>query len=401
MNIIDYTNNADKIKIEDIVFHGPDTSDSIEINWEILYGCNYKCSYCFGQDLLKKDFTPIEKLKHAVDQVLKINKKYYTFTLFGGEVTYHPDFLELVEYIYSFNKKTSVLLISNASKPANYFERLLKAVKDNNFMLNFSIHFEYAKLEHIKELIILFNKYKKIISINFMVHPEYMDKVKNYFEEIIKLKKEYYFLISLEELREGEEYTEVDHRYNQEDFEWIDKARKTIIDTPNDIKPFDFNFPFFPNTYYINKETKNININHNIAIRNNLKSFKDFYCLGGTELIRINRSGQYQAAACTNFPAIGNIYEEEIDLFRLASITKCHIKQCGCHTNDINSKFRDINEAKIKLSEYRKENVDLIIENSINKIYFLNEKLNKLINTIAWWIPNKKMRDKFKNKFLS
>ena len=156
MEIINYDNKLNEINMDDIIFHGSYVEDYnyLEINWVLLYGCNYRCSYCFGQDVLsKKDFIPLEKLKHAVDNIFKIDKEYYTFTLLGGEVTYYPYFLELVEYIYSFDKKISISLITNASKNVSYFEKLLSYVGNNNFSMHFSIHFEYADIEHIKDII--------------------------------------------------------------------------------------------------------------------------------------------------------------------------------------------------------------------------------------------------------
>ena len=42
-----------------------------------------------------------------------------------------------------------------------------------------------------------------------------------------------------------------------------------------------------------------------------------------------------------------------------------------------------------------RENINYA-KNNVNK---LNEKLNMLINCIAWWIPIRKWRDNFRNKF--
>ena len=34
-----------------------------------------------------------------------------------------------------------------------------------------------------------------------------------------------------------------------------------------------------------------------------------------------------------------------------------------------------------------------------NKINLVDNKINNVINFIAWWIPIRKWRDKFRNKF--
>ena len=413
MEIINYDNKLNEINMDDIIFHGSYVEDYnyLEINWVLLYGCNYRCSYCFGQDVLsKKDFIPLEKLKHAVDNIFKIDKEYYTFTLLGGEVTYYPYFLELVEYIYSFDKKISILLITNASKNISYFEKLLSYVGSNDFMMTFSIHFEYADIEHIKNLILLFNKYKMTINIDFMLHPEYKEKIKLYFDELIKMKEEYYFNFNIVELREPPNFTNIDSRYDKDFFDWIDNARNIIKNTKSNTDYFTHKNIFFPQEYFIHsKDNKlnNISIEHSLSLRNNLKSFTGFYCCGGINILRIGTDGSYKAGICKQFPVIGNIYEDyEIDLYRLSNFIKCNIKQCGCSADDRNNKYRDVNEAKKYISGYRKKYSELILNNLLfvidnlnKKINTTDNKINKIVNSLAWWIPIKKVREKFKSKY--
>ncbi|WP_297298850.1 radical SAM protein [uncultured Brachyspira sp.] len=452
MPIINYDDKVNELKMEDIVYHGSkvDNYNYLEINWQILYGCNYKCSYCFGQDILKNDFTSIEKLKKAVDKIFRIKKEYYSFTLLGGEVTYHPDFLELVKYIYSFDAKISILLISNASKSIDYFDKLLSYVGNNEFSMNFSVHFEYADLNHIKELIKLFNKYKYTINVNFMLHPDYKEKIYNFFDELIEMKKEYFFNFGITELREPPDFSRIDSRYDKDFFTWIDSARKTIYNVKSNAVPFQKRHMLFPCSYFTKKTndlTENISINHNLALRNNLKQFQGFYCCGGENLLRIESNGSYKGAVCRQFPIVGNIYEDEdIDLYKLSEYVKCNILQCGCSSNDRCNKYKNEKEAKKYVLNYRKKYPELMMEYLLNTIEELkkdinsnnknnvddvnknltninnrvndvnknltnvnnkvnsidnkfNNKIDKLIDTLAWWIPFKKKRDEFRNKF--
>lgn len=402
MQIINYDNKIDQISMDNITFHGSNVDDYnfLEINWQLLEGCNYKCSYCFGQDTLeKKDFIPLDKLKHAVNNIFNIDKEYYTFTLAGGEVTYHPDFLKLVEYIYSFNKKISILLISNGSKNIDYFDKMLSYVKNNNFSMHLSVHFEYADINHIKELIILFNKYKKYINVSLMLHPEYKEKIEEYFNELIILKKNYFFNFGITELREAPDFCNIDRRYTKDFFKWIDQARNQINNTISNIEPFKNDIPLFPEPYF-NLNDKKIYINENLALRNNLKEFKNFYCCGGVNLIRINTDGTYTGGVCGEFPIIRNIYnDDEIDIYKLSKFVKCHIPQCGCAANDRNNKYRDIEEAKKYIHSYRIKNTKLLFPYLLNKIETYDNKIQKIIDTLAWWIPSKKKRDEFRAKF--
>lgn len=426
MKIINYDDKINEINMGDIISHGTYDDSFLEINWRLLYGCNYRCSYCFGQDVLsKKDFVPIEKLKNAVDNIFQIDKSYYTFTLLGGEPTYYPHFLELMRYIYSFDKKISVLLISNSSKSIAYFEDILSCVGNNDFMLTFSVHFEYANIEHIKDLIVLFNKYKKIINIDLMLHPEYFDKIKDYFNELIELRSTYIFQLALSELREGPDFNKVDSRYTDNFFSWIDNSRKKILEIDFTKDLFRLNNFFFKEPYYklsYNSELKYISISHNLAVRNNLKEFKDFYCCGGSSLISIDSQGYYRGAVCDQFPIVGNIYEDNfVDLLKLTRFVKCKFKQCGCNTNDRCNKYTNINEARKYVEEYRLKHLDLMYRsflrnfdiideqidnsNSVNNINtnnynIINNRFTALVNKVAWFIPIKRIRDKFRDDLL-
>lgn len=73
------------------------------------------------------------------------------------------------------------------------------------------------------------------------------------------------------------------------------------------------------------------------------------------------------------------------------------------------NKFLSLKLSNINIELYPSFSYDSIIKkiisNEIDYIhyYFRNQitnKKNKLINSIAWWIPNKKLRQKFRNKFL-
>ena len=66
-----------------------------------------------------------------------------------------------------------------------------------------------------------------------------------------------------------------------------------------------------------------------------------------------------------------------------------------------------------KIDEYEREIIERIdnkmkqqfvyINNQINELYsqvnLLTNLINKIVNTLAWWIPTKKLRNNFRNKF--
>ncbi|MEI0447621.1 radical SAM protein [Brachyspira intermedia] len=398
--MINYNDQINNITMDNILFHGHGNIDALVIDWIILYGCNYNCSYCFGHSKIDNNFTSLEKVKHAVNEIFKINKKSYQFNLLGGEVTYYPYFMDMVKYIYSFDKDTSILLVTNGSKNIEYFENLLSVVGNNKFDCILSAHLEYSNLEHIKSLIKLFNKYNQKLSINIMMHPNMKDMVEHYFNELVKFRESNEFYISLVELREPPDFSNIDSRYDDDFFKWIDNARNIIKNYCRDNEHMGY---FTINNNGIKKD---VNITHSLALRNNLKKFSNFYCSGGINLIRINIDGTYYPGICEVFDKVGNIYYENINIYKLSQYKICTSKQCGCITNDILNKYKDKNYADNDVKKYLELNYKLVIdylENNNNilfeKVNLINHRLNNIINKIAWWIPIKKWRDNFRSKF--
>uniref|UniRef100_UPI003F4B7C43 radical SAM protein n=1 Tax=Brachyspira catarrhinii TaxID=2528966 RepID=UPI003F4B7C43 len=410
MNLVYYnSDNIDKISMNDIIFQGTklDYDEILYVDWVLLDRCNYKCSYCFKRDFLNQNsFIHIDKLKFAVNNILKINKKHYVFNLLGGEPTYYPNLLELMEHIYSFkNKNISVNIISNGSKSPEYFDKLLSYVREKSFSMKYSIHFEYANIQHVEQIIKVFNKYKCDIRIALMLHPDYKDKIESYFYILLELKKEYNFQISLEELREPPDFTKIDSRYDNKFFNWINDLKKSISDIPKNFVSHFAEVDFFY-TKKNNDKLENIYIPTNLALSNNLKQFTNFYCCGGINVLRIEHNGNYSGGVCINYPIIGNIYEDEnIDLYKLSNIIKCNVYQCGCAVNNLSNKYKYINQAELYVFNYRNKYPELMIKylnEKINKLELdmsnSNYKFNNLLNSIAWWIPIRKWRDNFRNK---
>ena len=53
-------------------------------------------------------------------------------------------------------------------------------------------------------------------------------------------------------------------------------------------------------------------------------------------------------------------------------------------------------ESYIKL----KNRIDELEKENKNNILLIDSKINKIIDALAWWIPFKKLRSKFREKFL-
>lgn len=403
--------------MDDVVTHGLlDVESVLKVNWELTPHCNYKCSYCFGNAGMKNSsFSTLDQLKNVVDKLMSLNKKYYNILLIGGEPTIHPQFLNLLKYFNSLDKNISMIIVSNGSRPISYFEELFNSISNKELLLNISVHLEHADLEHIKDIIKLGNKFNKFIVLSFMIHPEKMDKAEKFLNEFTNLRNEAYFDISFRELREPPMFDRNDKRYTEYHYKWIDNARKLWANVvkKSKVKPIKYNSGIPEFGYNIkngNEIINNLKIDYGISIRNNLKNFKGFYCLSGSNFIYINSDFTYKAGICPQLTNLGNILNDDNIKIKMEI---CNQYQCGCDSDDIIPKFRNLQDASLFINKninfympylisellikdhyYKIEN----LKNDLNKYIKIN---NRIIDKLAWWIPFKKLRDSFRNKMLN
>lgn len=400
----------------DIIFHGNDNFDEMIIHWFPTDFCNYQCSYCISHAPHTKgkiEFTDINTMKNTADKIFSINKKKYTFMFSGGEPTIYPYFKDLVNHISSKiyeNKYIYIYLFSNGHKSVNYFEELFQI---KNFFLNFSIHLEFFKIEHLKEIIQAANKYDKYIMCSLMLNPNFKDMYKNIYDELLEFRKKYFFGIDLGLIHNNQK---LDSRYTKADIEWFDKSKKEIeeIENINKYKGYIPDYYQDRNTRYIFSNNEKIYIEHREAISKDMKCFKDFYCLSGVNSISINAQGNYKGVECSLAPFIGNIYQDEIDYIKLILPIKCSLEGCDCRLNNYSPKYRykhmadkcmelnidktlskkylydKLEEANIKLNELKNEII--LLENNNNI------KINNLIDAVSNLIPIKKVRKNFIDK---
>ena len=387
---------------KNIKFHGNLKTNDMIIHWLPTNYCNYNCSYCIAHaPIVNKNisFMDLSILKNCADKIFSINKDKYTFVFSGGEPTIYPYFIDLAEYL-SKNKNTHIYLFSNGHKNKDYFSKLFSI---NNFNFNFSVHLEYANISHIKELIKLANTYNKYIMVSLMMNPDKKEKYELFFDELLEYRKYYYFGIDLAIIHNNEK---IDKIYNKDEINWFNNS---ILKLKNVEEMFKYtsDIPdFFQdiNTRYIFEDDKIIYLPHRVSIIENMKNFENYFCVQGINSMSINHNGDYKGSECSISPLIGNIYYDDIDYLKLIKPIKCSINDCNCRINNYSPKFKyqkecynftQINTPKIIPSFYLYNEVC----NLKNQLNDLNNKMNKIIDSIVWFIPVKKLRDNFRNKF--
>uniref|UniRef100_UPI003F4B6CB2 radical SAM protein n=1 Tax=Brachyspira catarrhinii TaxID=2528966 RepID=UPI003F4B6CB2 len=405
-----------------INFFGDMKNNIFYINLSLIKYCNYQCSYCCAEAVKidnKLDIATYDEIIYILGRFFKLNFEEYFIVLVGGEPTLHPDFINIVKFINGIQKKINLYIVTNGYKKIEYFKKLFENVNNINLILKISIHIEYTNFEHIKDIIISSNQYNKTILLAFMIHPTLKKEREIFFNQLFLLRKHYNFNISFDELQDGILYNKVDSRYTSEDFEWIDEIKLKYNSEYNNQSNLYMHFPY----YIIKDKYDEITIpllDHSLAIRENKKSFKNMYCCYGINTISIWNNGLSSGAECNVFKR-QNIYKDFFNWDEMIGYIKCPLEQCRCAFNDHLPRFRKEEDAKKFINEYKLKNnyiflqdyitqiqniikvtdskIDENIKTMYSKIEGNNIKLNKLIDSIAWWIPVRKWRDNFRNKF--
>ena len=96
-----------QIPFDNIVSVGQRTMlhrDLFTVSWLLGRFCNYSCSYCWPYaSSRKKDHRTIDLILMTIDEIKRQsranNYNSFHFSFSGGEPTFHPDYLEIMEYL--------------------------------------------------------------------------------------------------------------------------------------------------------------------------------------------------------------------------------------------------------------------------------------------------------------
>lgn len=144
-----------QIPFDDIVSVGQRTMlyrDLFTVSWLLGRYCNYSCSYCWPYaSTRKKDHRNTDLVLMTIDEIKRqardrgYNSFHFSFS--GGEPTFHPDYLEIMEYladdVENCNYHT-VHMTSNCSRKMSWFEEYAKIVsKFHRASITASFHKEH------------------------------------------------------------------------------------------------------------------------------------------------------------------------------------------------------------------------------------------------------------------
>ena len=181
-----------KIPFNDIVSVGQRTllyRDIFTVSWLLGRFCNYRCSYCWPYARSdKKDHRPTELCLRTIDEIKRQARENgfnsFHFSLSGGEPTFHPGYLDILEYLandVANTNYTSIHMTSNCSRKKNWFETYVEhAKKFHRASITASLHTEHVnskeKMQDFADKLILCQEHDVQVTINMFMVPEIFEK---------------------------------------------------------------------------------------------------------------------------------------------------------------------------------------------------------------------------------
>jgi len=178
-----------KIPFDNLVRVGQRTMlyrDLFSVSWLLGRYCNYRCSYCWPYARSDtKDHRPTPLMLHTVDEIKRQarerNFNSFHFSLSGGEPTFHPAYIDILNHLNNDvhnTNYTSVHMTSNMSRPIKWFEtQYVPAVKNfHRASITASCHREHVdtqqKVVDFANKLVLCQEYDTQVTVNQVMVPE-------------------------------------------------------------------------------------------------------------------------------------------------------------------------------------------------------------------------------------
>lgn len=312
---------------------GEKMGNFLHICWMLHNMCNQRCTYCrdfnWNGDFRWLKYDHVESFLRRVFTHYKKDLYHISFT--GGEVTLWPEFPKLVKFLKANDCQLG--LTTNGSRRLDYW----KAIENDFNWMCISYHAEYAKDDHLLDLVrLLVNKTR--LSVRLMMHKEkkYWDQCLAFGEKLKALTGCKHLFVEYVPLQDdfgmGARPTEYAD-WQQEFFK--EKAFFTNESAPDmpwpDLGPevWDFQARYSDDTSEFCRP--------NELVRRNEINFKDWSCYAGVDMLFINQEGEIFRGGCRQGGKVGHIFDEVLNF--PVKPWRCTTNFCPCGTDILTKKF--------------------------------------------------------------
>lgn len=179
----------DQIPFKEVVHLGQRSlinRDIFVVSWLLGRYCNYRCSYCWPYARAdEKDHRPLEVIQATMDEIKRQARErgFYSFhfSFSGGEPTFHPRYLDIVQYYASDTANChyqSIHMTSNCSHKLSWFEKYIHATRPlHRVSVTASYHKEFARRDEFVEKLVFLQTHDVQVTINMVMVPERFEEL--------------------------------------------------------------------------------------------------------------------------------------------------------------------------------------------------------------------------------
>jgi hypothetical protein len=331
--------------------------DTLSILWAITKGCNYRCSYCvYTKELKHTEFSSRDDLLRAARTIVRLGRPGYQLTLYGGEPTQHPYFMDLLAYLAGSTASLSLRMYTNGSRSTQFFQKMMATAERTYFGVIFSLHPEFAKFAQFRRNVELTAAGGMSIGVSFMFVPAFREQARRYMDELLALRARVPFFVSI-----NYPYTPsgaMGGGCSAEDIAWIAESRQAFDQLP---MPGHLRTPFYTrlmSKVAIERDGRRVWLDPRDSLQSltlmKTPSYKDYFCCGGTNVLFIEEDGAVRGGVCDASPPMGNMFRDsEIALVQNMRPVRCSQAACASIENIPLPKFRSKAEAEACTAEFR------------------------------------------------
>jgi MoaA/NifB/PqqE/SkfB family radical SAM enzyme len=282
----------------------------MEIEWLPHNKCNFKCSYCHSD--LNNGSSSFPNLDKALnffnflDKEINPNKKLLSIS--RGEPILWP---RLSNFINLLNNSYKVSIVTNGSRTIKWWAKFISET-EKLLDITISVHFEFANLKHIHQVVDLVSKVHNI-TVLILYNPSHRDLIRNFVTDLVS--KNYKINILINPIRDISGKS-VD--YNESDKDFIKNFYYNNLEIQHE--------PFWD--IYIDDEKQNNNY-VKYLVANKLTKFNGWHCNIGKNRLCIWHDGNIYPGNCSTAKkyCLGNINDEKI---KIIDGVICENNYCGC-----------------------------------------------------------------------
>lgn len=288
--------------------------------------CNHRCSYCFpgsneGTHPWPDVDVAITNLSHLLDHYVKNGKNYFQLYLIGGEPTLWKDLPKFCKH-FKENYNCQINISTNGSRSLRWWEENAKYFD----VIEISVHHEFAKVDHLKNVADLIYKKNVYVNCNVLMDYGHFEKCKGIVEELKTSKKKWPIIAKNVNIN-GATF------YSKEETEYLENSLKR---TPNILwywrvkkdKELKLKLTF-------EDGSKKTVVGDNYVSLHNLNQFRGWKCNLGIDVIKIFQEGTIRSNCQQKLYRLDtdyNLYDKDFVKNFNPQICQviCQQRVCGC-----------------------------------------------------------------------